>query len=100
MRTTGAGWLVPCTGDEKYGEIEGATAHMATLDGVGYQSYEVRKYHAYACEREYHDRSNFCRPSPYDSIAGHCVLARYFADFIVRLLSSAIFNRFFGMPSW
>ena len=42
----------------------------------------------------------FCRLSPYDSIAGHCLLARYFADFIVRLWSSAIFNRFFGMPSW
>jgi len=62
MRTTGAGWLVPCTGDEKYGEIEGGTAHMATLDGVGYQSYEVRKYHAYACEREYHDRSKRAKP--------------------------------------
>jgi hypothetical protein len=54
--------LVPCTSDEKSGEIEGGTAHMATLDGVRYQSYEVRNYHAYVCEREYHDRSKRAKP--------------------------------------
>ena len=49
----GRGVLVPCKGAEKYGSIEG---------GIGYQSYEERRSHAYACEREYHDRSKWTIP--------------------------------------
>src|SRR5215475_4151648 len=69
----GHGVVYACKGDEKYGYTEGGTAFMYDVGGgVGYQRYEDRKYHAYACEREYKDRSK--RATPLIAVGGTVML--------------------------